>query len=460
MSRSLGARLFAGALLFLGMALFMTWLALTQLFETYVNNSYQRELNAIADTLAAGIRVDETGLSIRREPADPRFKLPAGGRYWQVSGLKDGLQRSRSLWDLELKPGEPLADNANLRPAAGPDGGELLTFATEVKFENNGKQWPAVITVGADRTEYDSATADFRQQLFIMLGLTGLFLSIASALQIFVGLRPLVDLRRSVTAVRQGHSIHIDDQGPVEVRPLVQEINTLLDAERAAVERARARAADLAHGLKTPLTVLSQIGETLQRDGQADRAATIMEQVGVIRERTDRQLALARTGGRGSTVIDAGAMTERLIKVVGPIAASRNIRVSCEFAEPVSLLADATDYAEAVGNLIDNAMQHARSLVKITGGRQTDAVRITVSDDGSGIAENDRQTALARGHRLDESGTGTGLGLAITADILRAYGGSISLDTSAMGGLAVHLDWPTDKRKTHAGDGFDTKKKS
>lgn len=443
MSRSLGARLFFGALCFLSIALFLTWLALTKLFESYVNESYFRELQAVSDTIAAGIRYDADGLALRREPADPRFQIPAGGRYWQVTGLAAGLQRSRSLWDRDLTTKSTLTRTPQLFLADGPDGGELVVISKPVSFEKDGKSLSATISIGADRSEYQAATAEFRSELLMMLGLTGLFLALASALQIYVGLRPLVNVRQAVSAVRQGLSPHIDDSGPVEVRPLILEINTLLDGERAAVERARARASDLAHGLKTPLTVLGQIGETLERDGDKERAAQISEQVDSIRDRTDRQLALARTGGRGTAPLDASALTGKLLKVVGPIASSKGVLIDNRIPPGLSVRADATDFAEALGNLVDNAISHATRNVVVSGAPKDDKIRFTVSDDGAGIDPKDRATALERGQRLDESGSGSGLGLAITADIMRAYGGSILLDASSMGGLAVHLDWPS-----------------
>ncbi|MGB8818033.1 MAG: HAMP domain-containing sensor histidine kinase [Rhizobiaceae bacterium] len=450
MTKSLGVRLFAGAVIFLGIALFLTWLALSSLFQSYVNGSYSRELLAVSDTIAAGIAVDANGLTLRREPTDPRFQVPAGGRYWQVEGLSGGLQRSRSLWDMELKHLEPLSGDPALFYTAGPGGGDVVVLHNEVSFERNGKTHKAMISVGADQAEYEAASAQFRGELLKMLGLTGVFLAFASGLQIFVGLQPLKRIRKAVVAVRQGLAPHIDDYGPVEVRPLVAEINTLLAAERGAVERARARASDLAHGLKTPLTILTQISETLAKSGDSERAARLGEQVSAIRQRTDRQLALARAGGRGSARIDAGELSGKLVKVVTPVAAAKQIALENRVLPGTIIRVDATDFAEAVGNLIDNAIAHAKGHVVISAEQKPGTTRITVSDDGMGIDAKDRATALVRGQRLDESSAGTGLGLAITADILRAYGGSISLDSSAMGGLAVYLDWPKDRKKHDA----------
>ena len=182
MIRSLGARLFAGALLFLGIALFLTWLALSKLFQSYVNQSYFRELLAVSDTIAAGISASADGLKLVREPADPRFAVPASGRYWQVEGLISGLPRSRALWDQELKHLEPFTTNPALFYAHGPGGGDVVVLHNDVSFERGGKTFKATISVGADQAEYEAATAEFRDELVRMLGLPGAFLALASAL--------------------------------------------------------------------------------------------------------------------------------------------------------------------------------------------------------------------------------------------------------------------------------------
>lgn len=347
-----------------------------------------------------------------------------------------------ALWDQELKQLEPFSTNPVLFYAHGPGGGDVVVLRNDVSFERGGKTLTATISVGADQAEYEKATLEFRDELIRILGLTGVFLALASALQNFVGLQPLVRVRKAVSAVRHGTSSSIDDHGPVEVRPLIAEINTLLLAERSAVERARARASDLASGLKTPVTILSQIGETVEKSGDPEQANRIRDQVEAIRSRTYRQLALARSSVSGAMQLDAATLTAKLADVVASVAATRKVRLENRIEAGTMIRADATDYAEALGNLIDNAIAHAKSKVVISAAAYGKFVRIKVANDGSGIDAKDRVTALARGQRLDESGNGFGLGLAITTDIMRAYGGSISLDTSPMDGLAVHLDWP------------------
>jgi signal transduction histidine kinase len=442
MMRSLRARLFAFALIFLTIALFMTWLALTRLFSEYVAEGYQRELQSVADTLVANLAVKDGKLVLSEEPKDPRFAVAAGGRYWQIDGAANESLHSKSLWDTSLKVSGFLKADSKLFVADGPSESPLLVLVQNVTLQSDTTEYPAKVQVAADRTEYDAALSSFGSRILGMLGLTGLFLTLASALQIFVGLRPLLEIRKSVVALRMGEVSHLDIKGAQEVRPLIAEINTLMADSKAAVTRARARASDLAHGLKTPLTVLNQLSETLNETGQSAIAGQMAEQVLTIRSRVDRQLALARAGNPGHESLDLGLSIERLIKAIKPLADEAGISIHSNIPKGLKLSADATDFLEAIGNVFDNAVRHACSEIQISAKKLDRTVCINIDDDGPGIPESNHAAALQRGRRLDEAGDGSGLGLAITSDILTAYGGSISLARSDKGGLSVQMDWP------------------
>ncbi len=442
MMRSLRARLFAFALIFLTMALFMTWLALTRLFAEYVAEGYQRELQSVADTLVANLTVKDGKLVLLNEPKDPRFEVAAGGRYWQIDGAATEMLHSNSLWDTSIQASGNLKAGSKLLLADGPSESPLLVLVQNVTLQGETTEYPAKVQVAADRTEYDYALSGFSSRILGMLGLTGLFLTLASALQIFVGLRPLLEVRKSVAALRKGEVSRLDIKGAQEVRPLIVEINTLMADSKAAVDRARARASDLAHGLKTPLTVLNQLSEKLSDTGQKAIANQMAEQVSTIRSRVDRQLALARAGNPGNENLDVGSTIERLIKTIKPLADEAKILIHSNVPTGLLISADPTDFLEAIGNIVDNAVRHARSEIRISAKKLDRNVRMNVDDDGPGIAQSNHHAALQRGHRLDEAGEGSGLGLAITSDILTAYGGSISLGRSDKGGLSVHMDWP------------------
>jgi signal transduction histidine kinase len=440
--RSLGFRLLAGAALFVTIALILVWFALTRLFESHVMAQYQRELVSVIDTLAANLDKNDKGLVLKTQPADPRYTIPAGGRYWQAWLEGAPVLRSRSLWDTEFKYSEEPEAYGHIVTIEGPSGAPLLALSQKLNIEGDKGSFDVVVTAAADKWEVDASLANFSRSLFMMLALTAVLLLLAAGLQIHFGLRPLDDLRRAVARIRAGGAARIDESGPAEVRPLVLEINTLLLGERAAVERARARASDLAHGLKTPLTILSQISESLKSEKHDMVAEQIQEQVDMIRSRTDRQLALARVAASGLAAVEIEPMVDRLVAALRRMPSEREINWQTDMGEGLSAAADAGDFAEATGNVLDNARLHAKSRVKVKAAADGRRVRLSVEDDGEGISKKDQHRALERGQRLDEAQEGTGLGLAITADIMRAYGGLIRLDHSSIGGLRVIMEWP------------------
>jgi signal transduction histidine kinase len=440
--RSLWFRLFAAAALFVSIALVFVWFSLDKLFEHHVMAQYERELVSVIDTIAANLDGGESGLKLTSEPADPRYSIPAGGRYWQVWLKGSPLLRSRSLWDTEIKYSEQEEGYDHLTAIEGPSGETILALSQKLNIEGSKGALDVIVTAAADKTDLDTALAGFSNSLVAMLILTAILLMSALGLQVFFGLRPLEELRDAVARVRTGGASKIDDIGPSEVRPLVSEINTLLLGERAAVERAKARASDLAHGLKTPLTILGQIGETLTGKDQTEAADKILDQVSLIRSRIDRQLALSRIAATGKERVDAKDIIGKLLAAMRQMPSPQPISWQAKLPDHLAAAVDAGDFAEAVGNVLDNARLHAKSNIRVTSAEDGTSLRLTVEDDGKGIAASDYGRVLARGQRLDESSEGTGLGLAITSDILRAYGGALSLDRAAIGGLKVTMEWP------------------
>lgn len=442
MINSLRVRLFAGGLVFIMLALLLTWFTLTRLFEKHVTAQYEHELVSVIDSLAAKLDRNATGLLLETEPPDPRFNIPAGGRYWQLWLEGTPPLRSRSLWDTELAYSDDPESYGKLVTMTGPSATPVMAISQVLTIDGAEGPFKVIITAASDKMEIENSLGEFRRSLALMLALTALFLVFASAFQVLVGLRPLKTISLAVARIREGQADRISESGPTEVRPLVTEINSLLLAERAAVERARARAADLAHGLKTPLTILGQISETLSKGPQARAAAQIQEQVATIRSRTDRQLALARVAGTGSHKLDIVSLTGKLVAALQMLPGKQKTIWDNRLQGKIMVAVDATDFAEAIGNVLDNAARHARSKIVISSFCHDRMVRFVVEDDGPGIEDSDIERALERGQRIDETDDGNGLGLAITSDIVRAYGGLIDLDRSSMGGLSVTTEWP------------------
>lgn len=439
MTGSLRLRLLAGAALFIALGLIVTWFSLQQIFYGYVANEYEREMSNIVDTLAAGLEFPNGAPVLGGRPADPRYSLPAGGRYWAVAA--DGAEtiRSRSWWDTDISPSH-LTGSAHdaFKTGEGPDGEPVLILERQLSFETDTGPRAVTFYAGFSRDEMESSLADFRREMALMLGLTAFMLSIAAVLQVSIGLRPLALLRSDVAKVRTGRAATLRSDVPTEVRPLVAEINDLLAEKSAALGRARARAADLAHGLKTPLTAISQIAETLPPEsGEA-----IIEHVAMIRRRADRQLQRARLGVSEDGGTDLGALVAKLVNVISAIPASHPIEWRVSIPEGTAAPIDTADLAEALGNILDNARKWAASRVMVEATRRRSEIIVWIADDGAGIAEEERQRILERGVRADDPKSETGLGLTIAREIVEAYGGALALADSPTGGLLVMIALP------------------
>jgi signal transduction histidine kinase len=290
------------------------------------------------------------------------------------------------------------------------------------------------VAVALDAAELRAAVWRFAGELVPFLLLVGALLIAAAWVQVNFGLRPLIAVRKTLAAIRSGERRRLGLGFPDEVQPLAREIDSLLDARDAQVEKARARAADLAHGLKTSLQVLTGEAERLKARGTTEIANGIEDLATGMQRHIDRHLTRARLAAANH---DASAnvrdVVARVIGVVGrtPMGA----RLSWLNSVPADLYAriDPDDLAEALGNLIENGAQHARSKLTISGKEDGDLAALTVSDDGHGIPEARREEALRRGERLDASGSGTGLGLAIVADIADACGATLTFGQQATG---------------------------
>lgn len=437
MIQSLRLRLFIGAVLAIAFILLLVASGLSQIFSNYVADRYRTDMSAIIDQLAASVEFQGGKARMTKQPGDPRFDLPGSGLYWEVVAENGVVFRSRSLWDVELSPVDLTEGPYGFRQGEGPDGEPLLVQLREVELETPEGNRPLTLMAAFDRKVIDNAIAEYRGAMIIMLVLTAAVLLAAAFLQIGIGLAPLSRLQKALSLVRSGRTDQLPDAGPTELRPLVTELNGLLKERETAVERARARASDLAHGLKTPLTVLLQLADNLperERD-------MIRQQVDLIRQRSDRQLQSARLGVEQMAQTGLASLTGKLISVLAPVTAARDVAWKVDLDELLTVDMDPADLAEALGNVLDNATRFARTEIVVAAEREGAHIRLDVEDDGPGVAEEALPEIAARGVHLVED-EGTGLGLAITSDILTAYGGSVAFARAVSGGLKVSLLLP------------------
>ena len=439
---SLTRRLIGIAALWVGLLLIGGGYALDRVLTGSLTDNFDEQLEYIlTKALIASSEIGPDGeVRFSRPPADQRFLEPYSGIYFQVSGTGTDTFPSRSLWDRRLKV-DALHNDIQLHnyDSAEFEGEPLRIVERDVILPGSSTRWR--FQVAQSREILDRQISEFRATLVRSLAALGLGLLVLTALQASYGLWPLRRVRSEVIAIRSGRQRRIAENFPLEVDPLVQEINALLAHGEEQAEEARRHAGNLAHALKTPLTVITNAA-TAQAPDLAD---TVCREATTMRRQVDHHLARARAIGRRAsaqaraTVWDSLEAVERAVTRLYPA-----VTVDIDGDKLAQVRIKRQDLDEMLGNLIENAAKYGGGRVFVTVSRTSDKVEIAVEDDGPGIPEAERQAIFDRGARLDTTGKpGTGLGLAIVRDVAEIYGGTVSLATSEdLGGLLATLSLP------------------
>ena len=436
--RSLGLRLliFAGAMIALALAL--AWIALGLLFERHSERQLQDELERQGIALVAALELDAAGeLKLRRSLIDPRFDRPGSGLYWRASATTGEL-RSRSLWDGVVRPPEQFSTRGWASyDVKGPFEDRVLVVARSVRLNAAGPT--VLVEVAADRLPVSKARSAFETEAGVFLAILWLVLGIAAAIQVRLGLKPLTTVGEELSCMSAEIDARLaETDHPIEIRPLTSAINAFADQRATDVERARERARDLAHALKTPITALRMQIEALDTAQRSEMSHTLALLSGAV------ESELARGGAQTTGHVNAAKIVERLLAVVSRTPDGMRIELRNQLPTDLVIPMNKEAALEALGALIENATRHAARVVELAGGTDSLSNRwIHICDDGEGIAETLRPSALGRGIRLDERGTRHGLGLSIAQGFLAASGGSLTLEAASLGGLCVRLDWPS-----------------
>lgn len=442
-SGSLRLRLLLAGAISILLALALSATGLTALFSAHVERRLDAELGVFLDQIVAGLDTDpQSGkLRVMRAPSDPRFDVPLSGLYWQVA-FDDTVLRSRSLWDSVLQlPHDRLADGALHRHVIpGPSADELLTLERSVTLPARLGSQTVRVATAITLSDVHDATWSFALDMLPYLVLLALFLIGAAAVQVTVGLRPLKRVSERLRTIRKDAHARVGaDDFPEEIKPMALELDTLLSARQAQIEQARARAGDLAHGLKTPLQVLLGDVDRLRARGMTDIADEVEQVAHVMRRHVERELARARmAAGSGTSVSKVGDVVGQVVSVLSRTPAGAALSWEIAVNDNARASIDPDDLAEALGNLLENAARHARSAISIGAHCDNGRITIRIQDDGPGIPEDQIGRILERGVRLDQSASGAGLGLAIVQEIAEAWDGSLTLQPLERG-LAVDL---------------------
>jgi signal transduction histidine kinase len=440
--------LLVAAVVSISAALVIAGISLVLMFEHHVGRRIGSELETYLNQITATVSVTTNGrITFTHDLADPRFNQPLSGLYWQIKDEeRPTLLRSRSLWDnvIEL-PADKLTPgvvHGHLVP--GPAGQVLIVRDRQVFLQANNEERLIRIAVAVNKQTLVEARNAFAVDMLPYLAVMASVLLLAAWLQVRTGLAPLDTLRRGVTEIRSGEKRHLERIYPDEVMPLVDEMNGLLEAQEQTIERARAWTADLAHGLKTPLMVLTADSQRLREEGHTSIADDLDQLAETMRRRVDRELIRARVRSgieKKRMHADTADVINAVVRTLRRSPRGSVLRWSLDIPDGAEAAILHEDLTELLGNILENATKWANEEVSITVSKGN-TILIRVEDDGPGVPEDQLNTLGQRGIRLDEQKQGTGLGLAIARDVSEAYHGKLSFHRSPMGGLTVTFQIP------------------
>lgn len=449
---SLSRRLVSVAAVWSVLALAVAGIILVGLYRSASERAFDAQLGVYSKSILANMVPDglaATDAGIRRPEGlgEPRFDLPFSGWYWTIIEAASGqtLFSSLSLVGDPLKvPGQGEAELDTSFFAQGP--AEQEVRVRQMTVEVNGSSY--VITVAAETVGFRQDVQQFGRQVFMTLMIFGVGLIAAVFFQVRIGLRPLKRLGNSLSDVRKGLAEEIDEDLPVEIAPVAVELNALITSNREIVERSRTHVGNLAHALKTPLSVLSNEA----RSNEGPFASKVEEQLEIMSTQVQNHLERARMAAQRRVIgvsCELSPTLDRLVRAMTKIYRERDLSFDGVSPQDLRFRGEQQDLEEMVGNLLDNACKWAgfEVALKVRVLQQDEASRalfeISVEDDGPGLSPEQRKEAVKRGRRLDETVPGTGLGLSIVADLSAIYGGRFELSESAMGGLKARLVLPS-----------------
>nr|WP_272880885.1 sensor histidine kinase [Pseudomonas fragi] len=411
------------------------------LFENGLQRYLESGLQNDSENLLIALNRGPQGLQLDERRLSPAYQRPFSGHYFSIE-FGDTHWRSRSLWDAQLpRPDQP-GLNPELQP--GPEGQMLLVLRSD--YQRLGQA--VTITVAQD---YTPIRESFRQVQRIGLGMGVLALIVILLLQrvtVRRALRPLERARQQISQLQSGQRSQLDARVPIELEPLVTQINHLLAHTEDNLKRSRNALGNLGHALKTPLAVMISLVNDPRLAAYPQIQTTLREQLEQIQQRMSRELNRARLAGDAlpGAQFDADAELPGLLSTLGMIH-GEHLQLTHNVAPGLLLPWDREDMLELLGNLLDNACKWADSQVELSIGQTIDGFVIEVQDDGPGIPEAERAQVFSRGTRLDEQASGHGLGLGIVRDIVDAWGGVLQLETGELGGLLVRVRLPARKQR-------------
>lgn len=442
MRNSLTLRLIVTSIAWVGVTLLVTAVLLVVLFRGHIEDRFKALLlDHLEELVSASELAPDGTLQMTWRPSDPRFNRPHSGWYWEIKQSGISVARSDSLWRESLPVTEPPNGGIpQVQQVSGPEEEPLQALLQDITFPED--EQPFLFVVTGPVADIEENVRAFAAQVAITLTVLGTGLLLVVGIQVRFGLRPLQAMQQALGEIRKGRAQRLPETYPIEIEPMVSELNGLLDHNTALLERARTQVGNLAHALKNPLTVIRNEAKAIENEP----GRVIREQTVAMANSMDRYLSQARLAGTTNILgahADVKTIVEDLCFSMEQLYKDKNLDILRSAVEECWFRGEAQDLEEMLGNLLDNACKWAGTEVQVSARRMDGRLLISVEDDGPGIPEHRMSEVLRRGFRLDEKVQGSGLGLDIAQDIVGLYRGSIRLERATRGGLSVHLDLPS-----------------
>lgn len=444
MRMSLSLRLLLAAAITTTLALVATVIVFNFLFRLYFEDRTRNELETYLLLLTGNLGVSAAGEVEVTPISDPRFNQALSGYYWQIQVDDKDPVLSPSFWAAPLALERPeIAGVISFEDVITGIGGTVAVASWVITIGEGNMQREIFLAIAIDREDLDVSASGFLANSVIWLAILGLFLFAASWIQVKLGLNPLQKIRSEIGNVSKSPQVRLSSDYPSEVLPLVEEVNQLLDANADALERARSRAGNLAHGLKTPLTILHGVERKVRRNGNDALADELISEITSIQHTVERELALSRDSHQVLRRCAIQPIATRLHRALSRQPGAEHLQWDIEVPEGLHIPFDEFDLTELLGNLLDNAMKWSESRILVRAGQNGRQAFLSVEDDGPGIPDTAKSEVLKRGGRLDAQQPGSGLGLTIVNDMALAHGCVVSLQRSPIGGLSARITWST-----------------
>jgi signal transduction histidine kinase len=437
---SISGRLALGAVLMIGVALIISAIGIGFVLERFIRGQIDQRLDGQITSIASALAVENGALKLLTNVDSPPFDQPYSGWYWQVDAgaqkLRSASLMAQDIWNPPAKRGRRQMLNGRAAPSDGRHGDDMHYRSQNLTIAGS----DVTVTATAPRDALMGPMLQALWPLGASLLLLGLCLGLASKFQLRLGLRPLTALKNSLADVRNGRATHIPADQPSELKPLVGELNSLIDQNAEGLSRARLHVANLGHALNTPLATL-ELSLREDKKGGEKRISLVRQMQERIRHHLGRARTAVLSGPARARTIIAPHIAD-IASALGKIYADKNLRFESLIKPGLSVACEPQDLDEMLGNILDNSFKWAKSKVEITASVSQGSVALTLEDDGPGLADDKLPQALLPGRRLDESAPGSGFGLSITRELAELYGGNIRLSRSELGGLRVELVLP------------------